>query len=389
MNPEALQRVLDNAVASGHVAGVAAAVTDGRGPLFESAAGVTQKGGQQVDADTIFWIASMTKPVTSLAAMQLVEQGKLSLDAPLGGLLPELAHPQIVESGKFRPATRPITLRHLLTHTSGFSYAFASAEYTALRAADPNPPAPGTRAALNAPLLFEPGERWEYGISTDWVGLAVEAASGESLAAYFQNHIFAPLGMADTSFTLTPAQLPRTAAVHRRQPDGTLAAPPPTLPPATEIFSGGGGLYSTLADYQKFLRVFLSGGAGILSAHSLAEMSRNQIGSLRAGFIPSNNPAFFLGADAAPGMDSKWGLGFLIYPAKGRFGRNAGSLGWAGAANTYFWIDPVVNRAAVILMQILPSGDTGALKTLCGFEAAVYARPKEHAISGASNKLGN
>ena len=374
MNTAAIQKVLNEAVAAGEVPGVAAAVSDAGGTLLEAAAGVAALGGEQkVDADTLFWIASMTKPVTSLAVMQLVERGLLALDAPVGDLLPELKNPRILEGGTLRPARRQITLRHLLTHTAGFSYAFASAEYAAYLAAQPNPPAFGTRAALDAPLLFEPGERWEYGLGVDWAGLAVEAASGLNLEAYFQKHIFGPLGMGDTSFLPTPEQLARRAALHKRQADGSLAATPPAPLPVPEVFSGGGGLYSTLRDYQKFLRVFLNRGAGIVTAGTVTEMSRNHIGGLRAGYLPSANPALFVGADVNPGQHNQWGLGFIIYPGKGRFGRNAGSFGWAGMANTYFWVDPVVNQAAVIMMQILPSGDAGAMKTLIGFERAMYA----------------
>jgi CubicO group peptidase (beta-lactamase class C family) len=374
LNTDAIQKVLDNAVASGEAPGVAAAVSDADGTLFEAVAGVTALGGtQKIDADSLFWIASMTKPVTSLAVMQLVERGLLALDAPVGDLLPELKNPRILEGGKLRPAARPITLRHLLTHTAGFSYAFASAEYAAYLAAQPNPPAFGTRAALDAPLLFEPGERWEYGLGVDWAGLAVEAASGLNLEAYFRKYIFGPLGMADTSFLPAPEQLARRAALHKRQADGRLEATPPAPLTVPEVFSGGGGLYSTLRDYQKFLRVFLQHGAGIVTPGTVTEMSRNHIGGLRAGYLPSANPALFVGADVNPGQHNQWGLGFIIYPGKGRFGRNAGSFGWAGMANTYFWVDPVVNQAAVIMMQILPSGDAGAMKTLIGFERAMYA----------------
>jgi len=369
-----IQKILDAAVAAGDVAGVAAAVTGPEGTRWQGQAGVTVKGGgQPVDENTIFWIASMTKPITSVAAMQLVEQGKLALDAPLGDLLPFLAKPQILERGKLRPATKPVTLRHLLTHTAGFSYDFASAEYVEHYKANPEKARRGKRSWLEMPLLFEPGERWEYGINTDWVGLAVEAASGLPLDDYFNAHILGPLGMADTQFLPSAAQDARRTAIHQRLADGTLAPAPITPVGRGEFLSGGGGLYSTLADYQKFLRMFLSGGAGIISPATIAEMSRNQIGALRAGYIPSANPELMTGADMNPGQESKWGLGFLIYPEKGMFGRNAGSIGWAGLANTYFWIDPVLNQAAVILMQTLPSGDSGAIKTLCGFEAAIYA----------------
>jgi CubicO group peptidase (beta-lactamase class C family) len=374
LNRADIQSVLEGAVAAGAAAGVTAAVTGPQGTLLTVSAGVTAAGGAQpVGPDTLFWIASMTKPITSVAAMQLVEQGRLELDMPIGALLPELQQSRILEGGKFRPATRQITLRQLLTHTSGYSYAFASKEYADYIAAHPELPHPSTRAGLDAPLLFEPGERWEYGISTDWVGLAVEAASGQRLDAYFNDHILGPLGMRDTSFTPTEAQFANAAAMHQRLPDGSLRPKPagPQKPP--EVLSGGGGLFSTLNDYLKFLRMFLNQGGGILSPASVAEMSRNQIGTLRAGYIPSANPTLFLGADVNPGMESKWGLGFLIYPENGRFGRRAGSLSWAGMANTYFWIDPQANLAAAMMMQLLPSGDPSAIKTMIGFERAIYA----------------
>jgi CubicO group peptidase (beta-lactamase class C family) len=374
MIAERLQRLLDDAVAAGDVAGVAAAVTDGRGARFEGVAGVQALGGAaKITERTLFWLASMSKPVTSLAALQLVEAGKLSLDAPVGEVLPALAAPMILQGGKLRPAEQKITLRHLLTHTAGFAYGFTNAEYAAYIAENNLPTGPGRRASLDLPLLFEPGERWEYGISTDWLGLVVEAASGETLEAYLQNHVFAPLGMEDSGFLPSEAQRARLAAIHQRQSDGALLADPPQPPRIPEFFSGGGGLYSTLADYQKFLRVFLTGGAGILSAQGIAEMSRHQIGALRPGAIPSATPGLIANGDMNPGQPSEWGLGFLIFPQKGPFGRNPGSFGWAGMANTYFWVDPAAGLAVVILMQVLPLGDMRAAKTYTRFERAVYA----------------
>ncbi len=374
MNTTRMQAVLDSAVAAGLVAGVAAAVTTPAETVFQHCAGTTVlNGGSNITAETLFWIASMTKPVTSVAAMQLVERGRLELDAPIGDLLPDLANPLILENGKTRPATQKITLRQLLTHTSGFSYGFASAELAAYIRDNDIPASPGKRASLNVPLLFEPGARWEYGISTDWVGLAVEAASGETLDQYFIDHVTGPLGMADTVFLPNDEQMARHAAIHQRQPDGSLAPLPRNPPRQPEFFSGGGGLHATLADYQKFLRIFLNQGAGIIAPETVAAMSRNQIGPLRAGVIPSADPSFNAGVDPYPGMDSKWGLGFLINPETGPFGRSPGSLNWAGIANTYFWIDPVQKFAAVIMMQTLPAGDRGAIKTYAGFETAIYA----------------
>ena len=373
MSYAAIEKVLHDAVESGGVPGIAAAVTDGGKTLFAGAAGVTQQGGAQpVDGDTVFWIASMTKPVTSLAAMQLVEQGKLSLDAPIGELLPALADRQILEDGKLRPAKNKITLRHLLTHTAGFAYAFTRPEYAAYNAANNMPPS-GTLGALNMPLLFEPGERWEYGINIDWVGLAVEAASGEALDVYFQKHILGPLGMEDTAFLPNADQTARRVAMHQREADGSLTAKPPVPLRVPEFFPGGSGLYSTLNDYQKFLRALLNGGAGLLKPETMADMFRNQVGGLRAGFLPSANPALNAGADTTPGVTCGWGLGFMVYPEDRPGGRRAGSVSWAGLANTHFWVDPSAGLAGVILMQILPFCDEKAMEAYRGFETAVYA----------------
>jgi methyl acetate hydrolase len=374
MDQAALTTVLQGAVSRGDAAGVAAAVTDARGTVWEGCAGVTSLGGgAPVTPHTLFWIASMTKPVTSLAAMQLVEQGRLTLDAPIGALLPELASPQILQAdGTTRPATTPLTLRHLLTHTSGFSYAFASAAYVAYIEAHKVPASPGLLASLNMPLLFEPGARWEYGISTDWVGRAVEAASGQSLDAYFAEHIFAPLGMTETVFAPDAAQSARRTATHQRQADGTLLALPIIPPRRPEFWSGGGGLFSTLADYQTFMRAFLNDGAGLLRPETMAEMTANQIGSMQAGMIPSANPALITGARLAEGQDTGWSLGFQVYRQPGPYGRHAGTISWAGLPNTYFWIDPAAGLAAVILMQTLPAGDLPSLKLYAAFERTIY-----------------
>jgi methyl acetate hydrolase len=376
MNGPEIQAVLDRAVAAGDVAGLAAAVIGPEGPRYMAVAGTTEAGGSQpVTENSMFWIASMTKPVASVAAMQLVEQGKLALDAPIGDLLPALAQPQILEDGRLRPARRKITLRHLLTHTAGFSYSFTRAEYGAYVAANNVPPS-GMLGALNMPLLFEPGERWEYGINTDWVGLAVEAASGLKLDTYFQNHIFAPLGMNDTSFLPNEEQHGRRIPMHQREADGSLTPRPLSPAIAPEFWSAGSGLYSTLADYPKFLRALLNGGAGLLRPETMAEMLRNQVGDLRAGYLPSANPALHTGTDAAPDVTCGWGLGFMIYPEQKAGGRQAGSVSWAGLANTHFWVDPAAGLAGIILMQLLPFCDERVLKTYGSFEQAVYAAPQ-------------
>ena len=379
-----IDTLLSEAVKSGSIAGATAFVGNQAGVISTHAAGFRDAAsGAAMTPDTVFQIASMTKAITSVAAMQLVERGLLSLDAPLSGLLPELANPQVIDGFGddgtviLRPAACDITLRHLLTHTSGFGYEFMSADMLRARGPAGGPP-PGTKAALISPLLFDPGERWEYGISTDWVGLAVEAASGLRLDAYFQAEVFKPLGMVDTGFFVTDAMTSRRAALQLRGEDRALSPFPVEIGggPKAEVLSAGGGLYSTGPDYMRFLRMVLNGGSldgvTILKAATVADMSRNQIGDIRAGAMATINPMFALANDPFPDQHSGWGLGFLINPERSPNGRAAGSLSWAGIANTYYWIDPESDVAALIMMQHLPFGDPAALALYGAFERAVY-----------------
>jgi methyl acetate hydrolase len=379
-----IQTILDHAIESGTIAGATAFVGNRAGIISSHAAGVSDPAtGAAMAPDTIFQIASMTKAITSVAAMQLVEQGRLTLDAPIEAVLPELARPQVITgfddggNATLRPSTRPITLRHLLTHTSGLGYAFVSADM--LRAFGPaGPPAPGSIASVTSPLLFDPGERWEYGVSTDWVGFAVEAASGQSLGRYMAEHILGPLGMADTGFTLSDAQMARRAAMLSRGKDGAFSHFPVEMNGGAdaEFDSGGGGLMSSGPDYLRFVRMILNGGsldgAVILKPETITEMRRNQIGQLRAGKMDSAIPMFSHPYDGFPDMHTGWGLGFLINPETGPNGRAAGSLAWAGIANSFYWIDPASDVAGVLMMQFLPFGDPHALALYAAFERAVY-----------------
>ncbi len=379
-----IDTLLSEAVKSGSIAGAAAFIGNQAGVISTHAAGFRDvASGAAMTPDTVFQIASMTKAITSVAAMQLVERGLLSLDAPIGDLLPDLADPHVIDGFEeggaviLRPATRAITLRHLLTHTSGFGYEFMNADMLRARGPAGGPP-PGTKAALVSPLLFDPGERWEYGISTDWVGLAVEAASGRSLDAYFDAEIFEPLGMIDTGFFVTDVVTSRRATLQLRGEDGALTPFSVEIGggPEAEVLSAGGGLYSSGPDYMRFLRMILNDGSldgiTILKSETVSDMSRNQIGDIRAGAMATINPMFALANDPFPDQHSGWGLGFLINPERGPYGRAAGSLSWAGIANTYYWIDPASDIAGLIMMQHLPFGDPAALELYAAFERAVY-----------------
>jgi CubicO group peptidase (beta-lactamase class C family) len=333
--------------------------------------------------DTVFWIASMTKAITSVAAMMLVEQGALSLDAPIATLLPALADPQVLEgfgpdgTPRLRPARGAVTLRQLLTHSSGYGYERWNADLARAHKALGLRRVPASWDELaREPLLFDPGTDWNYSISTDLVGKAVEAASGLDLGAFFQTRIFAPLGMTDSGFLLNDARRARLARVHQRQPDGGLLPIDFPVGDGRGFLQGGGGLCSTAADYMRLLRLLLAGGAldgvRLLAPGTVAEMGRNQIGALRVRPMLTASPETSADADFFPGMVQKWGLGFLINTERAASGRSPGGLAWAGLGNTYYWMDPARGVAGVVMTQSLPFADPRALALLWAFERAVY-----------------
>ena len=347
---------LRRAADAGDVPGVAAAAATSHGVIFEGGFGTRNLAtGDPMTADTVVWIASMTKAVTAVAAMQLVEQGKLSLDGDIAAILPELGRVQVLEGfdagGKPRLRTpkRAITLRHLLTHTSGYAYDMWNADITRYIDQTAMPDIISCRnAALALPLVFDPGDKWEYGISLDWAGKAVEAVSGQRLDRYLQENLLTPLGMTDTAFKIGDAQRKRLAKVHARTPGG-LVPTDTELPQNPEFHMGGGGLYSTVADYLRFTQMILHGGTfngvQVLRPETVATMSRNAMGDLVCSPMKTVAPSLSHDVDFIAGM--KWGLSFLINPRPLPTGRSAGSLAWAGLANSYYWIDPVRKVAGV------------------------------------------
>ena len=378
----AIDQVLQAAVASGEVPGVVGMAAGDSGVIYQGAFGRRSLASDApMTLDTVFRIASMTKAITGTAAMQMLEQGKLALDQPAGEIVPALAAPQVLEGfndagqPSLRPAREKVTLRRLLTHTSGCVYDTWNANMARYAQVTGMPAArTGKLQALNAPLGFEPGERWEYGIGIDWAGRMVEAVNGgANLEAYFQRHIFAPLGMRDTSFDPRPDWARRTVTVHARQADGSLLPTETAPPPADrEFYPGGGGLCSTAPDYIAFLRALLAGGGGVLKPETVALMAQNHIGGLNVQKLQTFNPAFSNDAEFFPGMEKKWGLTFMINTRDTPSGRSAGSLAWAGINNTYFWLDLNKRVAGVLMTQILPFADAGVLGLLDRFEAAVY-----------------
>jgi methyl acetate hydrolase len=334
--------------------------------------------------DSVFWIASMTKAITAAAGMQLVEQGKLALDAPIGTVLPDLATPQVLEgfdakgAPKLRTAKNPITLRHLMTHTAGFAYNMWNGDMVQYLEKTGTPAVTTCQnAALKTPLMSDPGTRWEYGTNIDFVGKAVEAVSGKRLDAYLRENLFTPLGMTDTGFKIGDAQRKRLVAMHQRNADGSLTPIPFELEQDPEFHMGGGGLYGTAGDYIKFTQMILNKGKGngnqVLKPETVALMGQNHIGDLVQTKMVSAVAFATNDVDLFPGMVKKWGLSFLINTAKTPEGRSPGSLFWAGLANTYYWIDPARDVTGVILMQVLPFADGKCLEAFAGLERGVYA----------------
>ena len=376
----AIDASLLGAVEHKDVPGVVALLTDRERVLYQGAFGVADVStGRPLTMDALFRIASMTKPVTSVALMQLVEQGKIGLDDPAEQYLPELKNPMVVESFdaktgdyKLRPASKAATVRNFLTHTSGLAYPFTSPIWRDFK------PHAGESYPFGGPMLFDPGERWHYSTSTDVVGRLVEVVSGETLEEYFREHIFVPLKMNDTFYNVPDAKGPRLVAQQQRageKMDGAIVLqnPQPGLTIAKPI--GGGGLASTAADYGRFMRMFLNEGAldgvRVLKPETIKLMSQNQIGAISVPALKSALPRSADFTFIADGRD-KWGLGFLITADQVEGKRSPGSLSWGGINNTFFWIDPARGVAGTIMMQYLPFADAKALAVYDAFERGTY-----------------
>jgi CubicO group peptidase (beta-lactamase class C family) len=377
-NHRSLDAILKSAVDARDAPGIVAMAATDRSVIYEGAFGPLAVGAAaKMSRDTVFRIASMVKLLTSVAAMQLVERDRLSIDAPAEKIDPDLASPPVLtgfdEKGapQLRPARTPLTLRNLLTHTSGYTYPLWDADVVRyLKCCKTD------RKLPRRPLTFDPDAKWAYGGSIDRVGRLVEIASGMPLDRYFHEHITGPLGMHDTVVNLTAGQRAREAGVHRRKTDGSFKREPPEKPAVITTFHGGGGIYSTAPDYLTLLQALLNGGrlrgASILKPETVKMMSENQIGDLEIGIMRTTNPALSSDVDFFPGVRKRWAFGHMITLDPVKDGRKAGSLGWAGLLNTYYWIDPASGIAGVIMMQMLPFADARALKVYRAFEHGVY-----------------
>jgi methyl acetate hydrolase len=377
--------VLDGVVASNpRVPGVVAMVTDRHRNIYEGAAGKRRLDQPaEMTTDSIFAIFSTTKAITGTAILQLVEQGKLDLDAPARTYAPDIGKLQVIEGfdangePKLRPPKRDVTTRMLMVHTAGFGYDFFSQTYNRLAQEKGQPSViTSSKASLMTPLLFDPGDKWEYGTNIDWCGQIVEAITGKRLGEVFKTRIFDPLGMNDTSFDLTDAMRSKLAGVHARGADGSLTPMDFELPANPEVHMGGHGLYATVGDYMRFIRMWLNDGAGehgrVLKPETVRMAAQNHLGDKKVTALPGVIPSLSNDAEFFPGQSKSWALTFMINDEQAPTGRPAGALGWAGLANLFYWFDRANGFGGFWATQILPFGDPASFVGYMNFETAFY-----------------
>jgi len=378
----AVDDVLHNAVSSGAVPNVVAVAADRAGIRYQGAAGPRAVGSPgEVAADSVFWIASMTKMVTTTAALQLRERGRLDFDAPVSDYLSEWDKIQVLDGfdgdkPRLRAPASEATVGQLATHTSGLTYWFWNADMARYEKVTGTPNViSGSNAALFAPLVADPGTKFEYGISIDWLGRVVEEVAGQRLDTYFAEHITGPLGMVDTGFQLDEERRERKVALHFPAEGGGWVATDTDLPTDPDYWSGGHGLYSTPQDYLRFTRMLLAGGSfsgtRILAEESVTEAFRNQIGALD---IPQRVMAAspVHSCDFVYGPDRKWGWGLLLNTKDEPGRRRAGTGAWAGLSNCHFWVDPTSGITGAIFSQYLPFVTDGCMQMYADFEKAIY-----------------
>jgi methyl acetate hydrolase len=367
------------------VPGVVAMATDRQGNIYEGAAGKRRLDRDaDMTTDTVFAIFSTTKAITGTAALQLVEEGRLDLDAPAKNYVPDIGKLRVIEgfdaSGEplLRAPRRDVTTRMLLLHTAGLGYDFFNPTYNRLAQEKGQPSViTASKAALMTPLLFEPGEKWEYGSNLDWCGQVIEAIAGRRLGEVFRTRIFEPLGMNETTFELTDALRQRVAGVHARNADGSLTPMDFELPSAPEVHMGGHGLYGTVGDYMRFIRMWLNDGNGehgrVLKAETVRMAERNHLGDKKVTMLPGVIPSLSNDAEFFPGLSKSWALTFMVNDEPAPTGRPAGALGWAGLANLFYWIDRQNGVGGFWATQILPFGDATSFVGYIDFESALYS----------------
>lgn len=373
----ALDTILGNAVSTGVAPGLALTVV---GP-----GGVLYSGTNGIEPDTIFRYASCTKAIASVAALQLIEQGRMGLDDEVAAHLPEFGKLQVLDGfadGQpvLRPPNRPALVRELLNHTSGAAYFFTSTDIARYHEATSTPTIlTGAKASVTeVPLLNDPGTIWAYGTSTDWLGLLVEQVSGQPLDEYIDEHIAGPLGMADVTFHPTAEQLARVMPIFSRTSEGGLVEFPLELAGEPEWWAGGHGLYGTAEAYGRLMRALLRGGE-LDGAHILTEEtvelafadSLNGV-PMPADGIPTSAPELSNDVPPYPFAEG-WGLGFHLTLEDVPDARRAGTGDWAGLFNLYYFIDRATGVGAILATQVLPFFDWPIVETFMQIEGTIYA----------------
>jgi methyl acetate hydrolase len=382
----AIQAVLDAAVTAGGMPGAVAIVVDRDGPRGSASAGSTRSdgAGQPLAVDARFRIASMTKALTSIAALQLVEQGRLGLEDTVSSILPAWKSLPVLDgwdgdTPRLREPRTQATIRHLLTHTAGHGYVFLNPDLIKYHQVTGTPDVfSGLRSALTTPLQTDPGTRWEYGINTDWLGLVVEEVSGQTLDAYLTDHLFAPLGMTSTTFTPTAEQRSAMMPVHSRTAEGGLVVSDIDLPTEPEWMAGGHGAFSTAEDYGRFVTMLLGDGTApdgsrVLRPETIELAFRDHLGGVPyPEVIESAMPELTNTVQNLP-IKHGWGLGFHLGLDDLEGMRRAGTGDWAGIFNSYYWIDRASGLGGVFLTQVLPFFDQPCVEAAVAVEVAAYA----------------
>lgn len=371
----------------GGAPGVVAMATDRHGNFYEGAAGTRELGQDRpMTTDAVFAIFSTTKALTGTCVMQLVEEGLIRLDEPAGKYVPELDQIQVLDGfdaagqPRTRAPKRPITINDLMLHTSGLCYEFFSADDLKYRTAKGIPTVVGCSFdSIRTVLLHEPGAAWTYGVNIDWLGRIVEERRGQRLGAVMAERIFGPLGMKDIGFGLSESMRGRRVTIHDRAADGKLTPLPDlALPDPPPMDMGGHGLYATVGEYMKFIRMVLNGGAGphgrVLKPETVDAMGRDGLSAmgLSAGGWTTSIPSLSNTGEFLPGTDKGWAYTFMTNRERAPTGRPAHSLMWAGLANCYYWIDRETGIGGYWATQILPFQDASSYPGFVEFETAVY-----------------
>lgn len=381
----AADAVLNETVATGlGVPGVVAMVTDRTGNIYEGAAGQRRAGQPApMTTDTTFAIWSTTKALTGTAVLQLVEAGRLDLDAPAKQYAPDIGKLKVLDGfdakgqPRLRAPKREVTTRMLLLHTAGFGYDFFNENYSRLaRECGQLSPVTASKASIMTPLLFDPGSKWEYGTNIDWAGQVVEGITGHRLGEVLADRVFKPLGMTNTTFEIDDGVRSRLAGTHARNEDGSLTPMDFELPSRPEVHMGGHGLYGTVGDYMRFIRMWLNDGTGphgqVLKPETVKMAEKNHLGEHKVTMLPGVIKSLSNDAEFFPGLSKSWAFTFMVNDEKAPTGRPAGALGWAGLANLFYWIDRQNGYGGYWATQILPFGDPASFTGYMRFETAFY-----------------